>query len=172
MSPDSKVRGANMGPIWGRQDPGGPHVGPMNFAMWVSNNSTTATPHIKCRHCNIPMVYDSATMDLMSILLGILHPTYHEILIHTYLEVTIFHETLVLELTIIYWSLSKIVHTYHVSQSDRHPPPPYEYAHELLKSGFSILVHVFLFQFTSNSLQIWYNNGFKYAEWIWVFRCW
>ena len=29
--PDSKVHGANMGPIWGRQDPGGPHVGPMNF---------------------------------------------------------------------------------------------------------------------------------------------
>ena len=26
--PDSKVHGANMGPIWGRQDPGGPHVGP------------------------------------------------------------------------------------------------------------------------------------------------
>ena len=33
--PDSKVHGANMGPIWGRQDPGGPHVGPMNFAIWV-----------------------------------------------------------------------------------------------------------------------------------------
>ena len=32
--PDSKVRGANMAPIWGRQDPGGPHVGPMNFALW------------------------------------------------------------------------------------------------------------------------------------------
>ena len=32
--PDSKVRGANMGPIWGRQDPGGPHVVPMNFAIW------------------------------------------------------------------------------------------------------------------------------------------
>ena len=29
--PDSKFRGANMGPIWGRQDPGGPRVGPMNF---------------------------------------------------------------------------------------------------------------------------------------------
>ena len=26
--PDSKVHGANIGPIWGRQDPGGPHVGP------------------------------------------------------------------------------------------------------------------------------------------------
>ena len=25
-----------MGPIWGRQDPGGPHVGPMNFAIWGS----------------------------------------------------------------------------------------------------------------------------------------
>ena len=31
--PDSKVHEANMGPIWGRQDPGGPHVGPMNFAI-------------------------------------------------------------------------------------------------------------------------------------------
>ena len=34
--PDSKAPGANMGPIWGRQDPGGPHVGPMNFAIWDS----------------------------------------------------------------------------------------------------------------------------------------
>ena len=32
--PDSKVHGANMRPIWGRQDPGGPHVGPMNIAIW------------------------------------------------------------------------------------------------------------------------------------------
>ena len=34
MNPDSKVHGANMGPIWRRQDPDGPHVGPMNFAIW------------------------------------------------------------------------------------------------------------------------------------------
>ena len=34
--PDSKVNGANMGPIWGRQDPGEPHVGHMNFAIWDS----------------------------------------------------------------------------------------------------------------------------------------
>ena len=33
-NPENKVHGANMGPIWGRQDPGGPHVGPMNFAIW------------------------------------------------------------------------------------------------------------------------------------------
>ena len=32
--PESKVYGANMGPNWGRQDPGGPHVGPMNIAIW------------------------------------------------------------------------------------------------------------------------------------------
>ena len=32
-SPDSKVHGVNMGPIWGRQDPGGAHVGLMNLAI-------------------------------------------------------------------------------------------------------------------------------------------
>ena len=36
-----------MGPSWGRQDPSGPHVGPMNFAIWdcmiaVFQNSTSA----------------------------------------------------------------------------------------------------------------------------------
>ena len=34
--PDNKVHGAHMGSIWGRQDPSGPHVGPMNFAIWVN----------------------------------------------------------------------------------------------------------------------------------------
>ena len=37
--PDSKVHGANMGPIWGRQGPGGPHVGHMNFAIWVAHHN-------------------------------------------------------------------------------------------------------------------------------------
>ena len=32
-NPDSKVYEAYMGPTWGRQDPGGPHVGPMNLAL-------------------------------------------------------------------------------------------------------------------------------------------
>ena len=32
--PDSKVHGANMRPIWVRQDPGGPHVDPKNSAIW------------------------------------------------------------------------------------------------------------------------------------------
>ena len=52
MFPENKVHGANMGPIWSRQDSGGPRVGPMNFAIWVvfhfivhnsiSNNQYTA----------------------------------------------------------------------------------------------------------------------------------
>ena len=33
--PDSKVHGDNMGPIWGRQDPDGSHVSPMNLAIWI-----------------------------------------------------------------------------------------------------------------------------------------
>ena len=33
--PESKVHEANMGTIWGRQNPSGPHVGPMNIAIWV-----------------------------------------------------------------------------------------------------------------------------------------
>ena len=33
--PDSKFHGANVGPTWGRQAPGEPHFGPMNFAIWV-----------------------------------------------------------------------------------------------------------------------------------------
>ena len=32
----SKTHGANMGPIWGREDPGGPHVGPVDFVIWDS----------------------------------------------------------------------------------------------------------------------------------------
>ena len=33
--PDSKIYGANMRSIWGRQDPDGLHMSPMNFAIWV-----------------------------------------------------------------------------------------------------------------------------------------
>ena len=32
--PDSMVHGANMGPIWGWQDPGGPRVALRNLAIW------------------------------------------------------------------------------------------------------------------------------------------
>ena len=46
LCPDSKVHEANMGPIWGRQDPGEPHDGPMNFVilvyMMISSNGNIA----------------------------------------------------------------------------------------------------------------------------------
>ena len=35
LFPDSKVHAANMGPTWGQQDPGGPHMGHVNLASWV-----------------------------------------------------------------------------------------------------------------------------------------
>ena len=35
LYPDSKVHGANMGPTWVLSAPDGPHVCPMNLAIWV-----------------------------------------------------------------------------------------------------------------------------------------
>ena len=45
MTSDSKVYGDNMGPIWGRQDPGGLHVGPMNFVIWGTVPLFSELPH-------------------------------------------------------------------------------------------------------------------------------
>ena len=45
--PDSKVHEAHMGSIWGRQDPGGPHVGPMNLAI-KDTDENTFTEHKPC----------------------------------------------------------------------------------------------------------------------------
>ena len=46
--PDSKVHGANMGPIWGQQDPDGTHVDPMKFAIWETNQNYTTKYRHKC----------------------------------------------------------------------------------------------------------------------------
>ena len=45
--PENKAHGANMGPSWGREDPGGPHVGPMNFAVWDHSNTSDETSTLK-----------------------------------------------------------------------------------------------------------------------------
>ena len=41
--PDNKIREANVGRTWGRQDSGGPHVGHTAIVIWVvySVNSET-----------------------------------------------------------------------------------------------------------------------------------
>ena len=44
--PDSKVHGAKMGPSWGRQNPGGPHVGPIYFACFGLLNKPTEDTHV------------------------------------------------------------------------------------------------------------------------------
>ena len=48
--PDSKLRGANLGPTCGLQDPGRPHVGHANLAIWdIITLSTTATHDLPVR---------------------------------------------------------------------------------------------------------------------------
>ena len=37
-----------MGPIWGRQDPGGTHVGPMNLAIWGIEWSASGIAALCC----------------------------------------------------------------------------------------------------------------------------
>ena len=55
MIPDSKIHGANMGLIWGRQGPDGPHVGPINLAIRDdlsfpgSDESKQQISHNKCK---------------------------------------------------------------------------------------------------------------------------
>ena len=49
--PDNKVHMANMGPTWVLSAPGGPHVGPMNFAIRVS----TVESHYSLVQCNMIM---------------------------------------------------------------------------------------------------------------------
>ena len=50
----SRFHGTNMGPIWGRQDLGRPHVGPMNFAICVAL-CAHSTYHIHFISWNIPI---------------------------------------------------------------------------------------------------------------------
>ena len=54
-SPDHKVHGAKMGPIWGQQVPGGPHVGPVNFAIWEGPDAISRH-HLTGPIFNIKMV--------------------------------------------------------------------------------------------------------------------
>ena len=52
INPDSKVHGANMGPTWVLLSPGGPHVGPMNLAIW-EDICLLQIPSVNTDHKNI-----------------------------------------------------------------------------------------------------------------------
>ena len=41
-----------IGPIWGRQDPGGPHVGLANLAIWEYATSPITIVWCYCKTCN------------------------------------------------------------------------------------------------------------------------
>ena len=62
-SPDSKVHGANMGPTWALLAPDGPHVGPINLAIWAQNWLTVVTTVI----C-ILLIYDLQNLPYFMIL--------------------------------------------------------------------------------------------------------
>ena len=55
--PDSKVHAANMGPTLGQQEPGGPHVGPMNLACWVGMNKCRFICAYICVKLNVQIIY-------------------------------------------------------------------------------------------------------------------
>ena len=51
MLPDSKVHGADMGPIWALSAPDGPHVGLMNFAIWAILTDAKGPCRCFCGSC-------------------------------------------------------------------------------------------------------------------------
>ena len=55
-----------MGPIWGGQDQGGPHVGPMNFAIWdyvdTKSNGFETSWDVTIRR---PITYCNSNLDII-----------------------------------------------------------------------------------------------------------
>ena len=54
-----QVHGSNMGPIWGRQEPGWPHVGPMNFAIWEDSKCRDISPEPRLNTKTVFLVWIS-----------------------------------------------------------------------------------------------------------------
>ena len=71
IHPGSKVHGANMGLIWGRQDPGGPHVSPMNYLgryIWANGRTRVAPPRSHNAIYHVRLEIDSPLPILTSVL--------------------------------------------------------------------------------------------------------
>ena len=82
--PDGKVLGANMGSIWGRQDPGGPHDGPMNFAVWVVMTTTpSATWWWQCWPCGGSLFIPTNNSRAVFSSTSSLDIAYHQCCLHT-----------------------------------------------------------------------------------------
>ena len=77
--PDSKVHGTNMGPVWGRQVPGGPHVGPWNWYLGMLKYCLSSAWVILVSHfrsIGFWRVYDNIEFLLLK-LLSFFWLTYH-----------------------------------------------------------------------------------------------
>ena len=59
-----------MGPIWGRQDPDGPYVDPMNFAIWDTQLKINSMPYI---HAMIIHYFTHWSFSLSSLLVELGH---------------------------------------------------------------------------------------------------
>ena len=64
--PNSKVHRAYMGPTWGRQDPGGPHVGPMSLVIWQNVLMAVIVVTAGGNHGNLQMMADILAFQLKS----------------------------------------------------------------------------------------------------------
>ena len=67
VNPDSKVHGANMGPNWGRQGLGEPHVGLMNLAFWEDICSVTYSQYGWLNHKGCRSIHQNSAKLLVNI---------------------------------------------------------------------------------------------------------
>ena len=61
-NPDSKIHGANMRPTWVLPAPDGPHVGPMNLAIWEYTWYMCNFKHAFCLSCLLCFVAHTASL--------------------------------------------------------------------------------------------------------------
>ena len=66
----------NMGPIWDRQGPGGPHDGPMNFALWEFKQRALKNTFLinYWRSPKNECIYNTVTYSFSRNLMNIWHP--------------------------------------------------------------------------------------------------
>ena len=88
-NPDSKVHGADMGSTWGRQDPVGPHVGPMDLVIWEHALRTGSTNdhqlvYSGSQFCNGAANFNEIWHSLSS-------PVYHKVLFISWWSIKYFY---------------------------------------------------------------------------------
>ena len=80
-TPDSKIHGTNLGPIWGRQDPGGPILAPWtllsgmgNWIKWVCPKTANVNIKNESQHNQLRMIYHTLDIYINCNPLSVLSP--------------------------------------------------------------------------------------------------